>query len=195
MLKKSAVFFGLIVLLFLCACEAKRSNSTKAASLNSSESDTNVQQTHPSADQADVSSVDAVVRAIYEAISFREGDAPDISRFRSLFNPNAQFIRITQDSVDTMDIESFTASFRERVETGVLKSFYEAEISRKTHAFGSIAQIFSTYYKRMNTEDPEGFIRGINSLQLYYDGQRWWISSILWEDERGDNLIPQEYLH
>ncbi|NIM91469.1 MAG: hypothetical protein GTO17_11035 [Candidatus Aminicenantes bacterium] len=134
------------------------------------------------------------MRAIYEAISFREGEEPDMDRFRSLFNPNARFIRITQDGVDKMDVESFTASFRERVETGALKSFFEAELSRKTHAYGSIAQVFSTYHKRMNTEDPEGLIRGINSLQLYNDGQRWWIISILWEDERGDNLIPQEYL-
>lgn len=195
LLRISVIFFVLIVCIFLFACEAKRNNSTRAASLNSSESDTNIQQTHPSADQADVSSVDAAVRAIYKAISFNEGEGPDMSRFRSLFNPNAPFIRITQDSVDTMDIESFAASFRERVETGALKSFYEAEISRKTSAFGSIAQVFSTYHKRLNTEDPEGLIRGINSIQLYNDGQRWWIISILWEDERSDNLIPQEYLH
>ena len=194
MLKKSTVFLGLIVCLLLFACEAKRNNSTPAASLSSSESDPNVQQIHPLADQADVSSVEAVVRAIYEAISFREGEEPSMSRFRSLFNSNAQFIRISQDGVDTMDVESFTASFRERVKTGALKSFYEAELSRQTLAFGSIAQIFSTYHKRMNTEDPAGLIRGINSLQLYYDGQRWWIISILWEDERGGNLIPPEYL-
>jgi hypothetical protein len=188
------IFFILIAFIFLFVCEAKRNNSTQVVSLNSSEIDTDAQQTQPSPDQADVSSMDAIVRAIYEAISFREGKEPDISRFRSLFNPNAQFIRITRDGVDTMNVESFTASFRERVETGALKSFYEAEISRKTSAFGSIAQIFSTYHKRMNTEDPEGLIRGINSLQLYNDEQRWWIISILWEDERADNLIPQEYL-
>lgn len=194
MLKKDTVFFGLIVCLFLFAGGAKRDNSIQAASLNSSETDPNVQMIHPSADQADVSSIEAAVRAIYEAISFREGEVPDMNRFRSLFNPNAQFIRITQDGADTMNVESFTASFRERVKTGALKSFYEAELSRKTLAFGSIAQIFSTYHKRMNTEDPEGLTRGINSIQLYNDGQRWWIISILWEDERGDNLIPSEYL-
>lgn len=194
LLKKSTVFFGVIVCLLLFSCEAKRNNSTQAASLDSSEIDTDVQQITPSADQADVSSIEAVVRTIYEAISFGEGERPDMNRFQSLFNPNAQFIRISQDGVDTMDVERFTASFRERVKTGALKSFYEAEISRKIHAFGSMAQVFSTYHKSMNTEDPEEFVRGINSLQLYYDGQRWWIISILWEDERDDILIPQEYL-
>ena len=194
LLKKSTVFFGVIACLLLFACEAKRNNSTQAASLDSSEIDTDVQQITPSADQADVSSIDAVVRTIYEAISFREGKEPDMNRFQSLFNPNAQFIRISSDGVNTMNVESFTASFRERIVTGALKSFYEAELSRKIHAFGSIAQVFSTYHKRLNTENPEGLIRGINSIQLYNDGQRWWIISILWEDERDDNLIPPEYL-
>jgi hypothetical protein len=194
LLRKSTVFFGLVVCILVFSCETNKNNYPNAASLNSSESDPNIQQAHPLADQADVSSKDAIVRAIYEAISFREGEAPDINRLRSLFNPKAQFIRITQDGVDTMDVESFTASFKERVETGALKSFYEEEIFRKTNAFGSIAQIFSIYHKRLNTEESEGLRRGINSIQLYYDGQRWWISSILWEDERNDNLIPQEYL-
>jgi len=194
LLRKSTVFFGLIVSILVFSCETKKNNYTNAALLNLSESNSNIQQAHPLADQADVSSIEAIVRAIYEAISFREGEAPDINRLRSLFTPDAQFIRITQDGVDTMDVESFTASFKERVETSALKSFYEDEISRKTNAFGSIAQIFSTYHKRLNTEEPEGLRRGINSIQLYYDGQRWWISSILWEDERNDNLIPQEYL-
>jgi len=194
LLRKSVIFLVLMASVLLFACEAKRNNPTQAASLNSVEIDPHSPQTHPSANPADVSSKDAIVGAIYEAISFREGEHPDMSRLRSLFNPHAQFIRITQDGVDTMDLESFTASFRERVKTGALKSFYEAELSRQTLAFGSIAQIFSTYHKRMNTEDPESLIRGINSLQLYYDGQRWWISSILWEDERHDNLIPPEYL-
>ncbi len=47
----------------------------------------------------------------------------------------------------------------------------------------------------MNTEDPEASIRGINSIQLFNDGERWWISCIMWEDERPDNPIPDEYLH
>jgi hypothetical protein len=194
LLKKNAIFFGLIICILLFACESKRNSYTNNASLNSSEIDSKIQQDYPLADQADVSSIDAVVRAIYEAITFREGEEPDMSRLQSLFNPDAQLIRITQDGVDTMTVESFIASFKERVKTGALKSFYEAEISRRTNAFGSIAQVFSTYNKGMNTAEPEGLRRGINSLQLYYDGHRWWISSLLWEDERSDSLIPQEYL-
>lgn len=147
-----------------------------------------------SSHQVNVTSVDGIVKAIYGTITFPEGELPKMDRFRSLFTPNAQFIRLEPEGARIMDAESFISSFLERVRTGVLKSFYEGEIFRKTNAYGRIAQVFSTYEKGMNTEDPKSFIRGINSIQLFYDGQRWWISSIVWEDEQSDNPIPDEYL-
>jgi hypothetical protein len=36
--------------------------------------------------------------------------------------------------------------------------------------------------------------RGINSIELFWDGKRWWIASAVWDDERPDNPIPREYL-
>jgi len=177
--RKACLFLALI----FCAASSVTSGNGLGASLSSL-----------SSHQADVASVDGIVKAIYEAITFPEGELPKMDRFRSLFTPNAQFIRLDPEGARIMDAESFISSFLERVRTGVLKSFYEREIFRKTNAYGRITQVFSTYEKGMNTEDPKSFIRGINSIQLYYDGQRWWISSIVWEDERSDNPIPDEYL-
>jgi hypothetical protein len=142
----------------------------------------------------DVSSIDGLIDALYESITFPVGEKPDLERFKSLFIPNAPFIRITRDGPNTMDLESFVASFSERISSGALRSFYEAEISRKTHLFGGIAHIFSTYEKGMNTTDPQSLGRGINSIQLFRDGKRWWACSITWEDERDDNPIPEQYL-
>ncbi|MGB3862949.1 MAG: hypothetical protein WBE11_15065 [Candidatus Aminicenantaceae bacterium] len=143
---------------------------------------------------ADGVSIDALVNALYESITFPEGEEPNLERFRSLFIPNAPFIRITPDGPITMDLDSFVSSFSERVSSGALKSFYEAEISRKIHSFGGIAHVFSTYKKGMNTTDPRFLGRGINSIQLFHDGKRWWACGITWEDERNDNPIPDQYL-
>jgi hypothetical protein len=35
-------------------------------------------------------------------------------------------------------------------------------------------------------------MRSVNSIQLYWDGTRWWIASATWDDERPDNPIPAE---
>jgi len=146
-------------------------------------------------DQSDVSSIDAIIKTVYESITFREGEEPDLDRFRSLFITNALFTRITPDGVNKMDLDGFISSFSNRINTGAMKSFSETEISRKTHSYGSIAQVWSTYKKGINTEDPVSSGRGINSIQLFNDGKRWWISSILWQDETSDNPIPEKYLH
>ncbi len=142
----------------------------------------------------DVSSIDGLLDALYESITFSPGEEPDLQRFQSLFIPNAPFIRIMPEGPNIMDLESFVSSFKERVKSNELKSFYEAEIARKIQSFHSIAQVFSTYKKGMNTDDPGSLGRGINSILLFHDGKRWWASSITWEDERDDNKIPAEYL-
>ena len=169
-------------------------SENETASLASSENGESIGQSSMQADQTDVSSIDNIVKAIYEAITFSESEKPDMDRLRDLFIPQAVFICVTPDQVIEMDLASFILTFSERIRTGALKSFYEAEISRKTHHYGSIAQVWSTYKKGINTDDPESFGRGINSIQLYNDGIRWWISSILWEDETSDNPIPEKHL-
>lgn len=71
--------------------------------------------------------------------------------------------------------------------------FDEREIHRVTQRFGNIAHVFSTYETRAK---PGGPIlgRGINSIELFWDGKRWWIASAIWDDERPGNPIPKEYL-
>lgn len=71
--------------------------------------------------------------------------------------------------------------------------FFEVEIHRVTEEFGNIAHLFSTYESRHKADDPEPFVRGINSFQLYHDGERWLILNIFWTDER-TAPIPPRYL-
>jgi hypothetical protein len=142
----------------------------------------------------DTSSLDAVLKALYESITFAEEKMPDLSRFRNLFAAEALCIRINKDeSVDQMTLDSFILSFRERIKSGALKSFHESEIARKTQRFGQMAHVFSTYQKGLNVSDPTKMIRGINSIQLFYAGGRWWIGSLMWMDERPEMPISTEY--
>ncbi|MBO6793924.1 MAG: hypothetical protein JJ895_08440 [Balneolaceae bacterium] len=52
--------------------------------------------------------------------------------------------------------------------------FFESEIGQQVEQFGNIAHVFSTYDSR-RTAEGEVFMRGINSIQLFNDGNRWWI--------------------
>ena len=142
----------------------------------------------------DVSSPDAIINALYDAISGPAGKR-NWYRIRSLYLDGARLIPIGKRvhkegelrvmSIDEW-IEDVTDYFAET-------DFYEKEVVRKTHRFGNILQAFSTYEAR---EDAEGdpVARGINSIQLLQHESRWWIVTVFWDNESEDNPIPEEFL-
>jgi hypothetical protein len=70
--------------------------------------------------------------------------------------------------------------------------FFESPIVSRVQAFGNVAQVFCSYESR-GAAGEAPFARGINSIQLANDGKRWWIVSILWDEERPDNPLPKEF--
>jgi hypothetical protein len=148
-------------------------------------------------DPADVASIDAIIRAAYDVISGPSGEKRDWDRERSLFYPGARLIPTAKPGANDglapqmLDVEGFIA----RVEQYVTENgFFEKEIARHTEQFGHIAHVWSTYESRHNADDPKPFMRGINSIQLFYDGSRWWIVSIYWQPESARDPIPEKYL-
>jgi hypothetical protein len=45
-----------------------------------------------------------------------------------------------------------------------------------------------------NANDRKPFMRGINSIQLFYDGSRWWIVSNLLPTRKPEHPVPENYL-
>jgi hypothetical protein len=155
----------------------------------------------PAANPADVASIDAIITAAYDVISGPAGQQRDWNRERSLFFPDARLIP-TRKSTDelqsesglspqAMNVEGFIARTRDYLEKD---GFFEKEIARRTEQFGHIAHVWSTYESRHQLDDPHPFMRGINSIQLFYDGSRWWIVTIYWQHESADDSIPGRYL-
>ena len=71
--------------------------------------------------------------------------------------------------------------------------FFEHELSRKTDSYGAMTHIYTTYESR-ETKDGKPIDRGINSMEFFYDGERWWCVEIYWDAERPGNPIPEKYL-
>ena len=85
--------------------------------------------------------------------------------------------------------EYFKTSGTQLYENG----FHEVEINREAHTFGNVTQVFSTYESFKSKSDTKPLMRGINSIQLMNDGERWWIINIYWMQESKENPIPEEY--
>lgn len=149
----------------------------------------------PPAAPADVASVDAIIKAVYDVISGPAGQKRDWDRFRSLFVPGARLIPAVrrQDSTRAVVLtpEDYIARSGPQLEE---RGFFERELHRVTEAYGDIVHAFSTYDSKRTSADPAPFARGINSFQLMKDGNRWWIVTIYWFSERPDAPIPEKYL-
>jgi hypothetical protein len=146
---------------------------------------------------ADVASIDAIITAAYDGISGPAGKKRDWDRERSLYYPGARLIPTAKPGENDglapkiLDVNGFIA----RVEPYFAEhGFYEKEIARRTEQFGQIAHVWSTYESRHDPEDAKPFMRGINSIQLFHDGSRWWIVTIYWQQENAAHPIPEKYL-
>ena len=151
----------------------------------------------PAASAADVSSPDAILKTLYDVISGPAGAKRDWVRFRSIFALNARLMparALPNGKADLIvwSADDYANAAGPRLEA---QGFYEREISRKTEAYGNILHAFSTYESRRSADPNEKpFARGINSIQLMKDGDRWWVVSIFWDSERPGNELPTKYL-
>jgi hypothetical protein len=149
----------------------------------------------PKASPADVSSVGAILDALYDVISGPAGQPRDWNRFLSLFVPDARLIPVRHSTeANGADIAVYSPEqYQERATPLLEKGFFESGIHNTTESFGNIVQVFSTYESR-HTRDGEPFQRGINSIQLLKDGNRYWVVTIFWDQESPTNPIPTKYL-
>ncbi|UCD76017.1 MAG: hypothetical protein JSV91_03660 [Phycisphaerales bacterium] len=148
------------------------------------------------ADPADVASIEAIVTAYYDVISGDAGQTRNWDRFRSLFAKDARFITVKSMGAKASPVslapEQYVELNRKYFERG---GYHEREIHQRVDSYGKVAHVFSTYESRRKGDAPDPYSRGINSIQLISNGQRWWIASIMWDYERGDeNPIPEDYL-
>lgn len=149
----------------------------------------------PEARPADVASVDAIVAALYDAISGPAGQPRDWDRLRSLFLPTARMIPV-QRAADgrvawrPLSVEDYIESSGAAIEE---MGFRERQIASRVERFGDVAHVFSSYEgHREGVEEP--IARGVNSIQLIFDGARWWVASLTWAPERSDLPLPPRYV-
>ncbi|MGH7460854.1 MAG: nuclear transport factor 2 family protein [Longimicrobiales bacterium] len=140
----------------------------------------------------DVRSLDAIITAFYDVISHGPNQAIDWARDSTLYLADLRFKIIGgpagSERVQLVDHASYARS-----NADVTQGFFEREIHRVTQRFGPMVQVFSTYEWRRTVDGPVSG-RGINSIELFFDGTRWWISSAMWASETPQRLIPAEYL-
>lgn len=141
----------------------------------------------------DVSTIDGIIKAFYEVVSGAPGQPRQWARDRTLYTADVRFVGMSEENGKVRaDIMSHAKYVNGSNDFFVNSGFTEREINRVTRKFGNLAQVFSTY--EFSTADKKTSGRGINSIELFWDGARWWISAVAWDEERAGNPIPKEFL-
>ncbi|MFW6084930.1 MAG: hypothetical protein ACODAA_06940 [Gemmatimonadota bacterium] len=160
---------------------------------------------------ADVASIDAIVAALYDAVSFKPGASPDWKRFEALFHPDGRLVPPRTPGVEVEDrgeaadterllpaldvVEFAENSSRFIEESGIrARGFHEREVGRRVERFGAVAHVMSAYESRFADGDADPIARGVNTIQLLHDRGRWWILGVVWATEDEDHPIPEDYL-
>ena len=146
--------------------------------------------------KADVASVDGIMKALYACTVGPPGEPRDWDRLRNLCHSRMQFMAIRDDGgggsvVFALTVEDYIQHNKTYFENG---GFFEREIARRTESFGNLTQVWSTFESRLGSEAADPYTRGIYSVQLLKDGDRWWILSCAWDMETPDNPLPDKYL-
>ena len=156
--------------------------------------DTRAQDARP----ADVATPEAIVRASYEALIRKPGESFDWDRFRTLHLPEARMIPNREQrggQFSVLTVEAFIAWVDSVTTVGGPgdKGFAEEGVHNLIEEYGDVAHVFSTYQKRYWDEDRI-IGRGINAIQLVRKDGRWWIVSVVWDEDYAAGAIPDEYL-
>jgi hypothetical protein len=152
----------------------------------------------PPAKPEDVASVDAIVKAFFASTAGAAGQPRNWDRFRSLFVGEARMIVVRhathgQEGLDliTLPVDGFIEANKNYFEKG---GFFEKEVARRSETFGNMAQVWSTYESRRNEKDKDPYVRGVYSMQLAFNGERWFLINVMWDTEQEGVKLPDKYL-
>lgn len=138
----------------------------------------------------DVSTANSIVAALYDVISGESGEVRDWERFKYLFGKDALLIPTNKSTTGvfgyrTMTPDEYINMFSARIKSG----FFEKELKHEMVSFGTIAHVFSTYETRETKNGPITN-RGINSIQLFFDQNRYYIVNVFWCAESMGFILP-----
>ena len=138
----------------------------------------------------DVLSIDAIITAYYDVVSGSSEDPWQYERDRYIHSKNAVITRLDENGKavsHTLEAEYIPLALAPK------ENFYEKELKRTVAHFGNLAQVWSAFEIRT---DPSTATtkRGLNSIQLHYEGNRWFIDSWTCEMETSKSSFLGDFL-
>ncbi|MFT4755061.1 MAG: hypothetical protein ACI9GM_000707 [Salibacteraceae bacterium] len=135
--------------------------------------------------------IDGIVNEGLAIVTGERGKQRDWEAFRMLFDVDAKISVVNHDSLGNAILRVYSLSQFVRLGMRFYETdgFIEYEISSRVEEYNGMASVFQGYYaKELGFEE-----KGVNMYQLFHDGQRWWITSLVWTNDRNGIMLPKKY--
>lgn len=122
-----------------------------------------------------------------------KGKVRNWEAFRNLFLPTATFTVLYHDEAFPTPSETVTLDqFIELMHYAYYdKGYIEYELGKVVNEYNGIANVFQSVYQK-DSGGVEG--RAINSYQLLYFNDRWWVANLVWTTDSNGIEVPEKYL-
>lgn len=140
----------------------------------------------------ELKAIDQTIEKVFEAISFRKGERPNMYKLIPLFIKEGILINYNEEQPLILKVKDFVDHFEQQVKEGIISELEDKEVRSETKIFGKIAHRFSYYEARFNPSDPTPFAVGVNSIQLIKVNGRWKVTSMAWNDDKGIGFFNME---
>ena len=136
----------------------------------------------------------SLVELLYNMASFPPGPEPDWDMFRDVFLDNAVIVFAPSPSqpMRPLSVDGFIADWEAFWRDSELedKGFYESIGEMSVTEFGGLAHAWVVFLPQVGPDPPARQIRGLDSIELAFDGTRWWIAAITTDWEIPGRTIP-----
>src|SRR5579872_3956989 len=123
----------------------------------------------------DVGTLDGIIKAYYDVVTVKKGEKVSYERDSLL---HIAGVRVGSagiaDGHPTLHYTTLKEYHRQADAYMEKNGYYEHEISRKVETIRNIYHVWSSYESKY-TADGKVVAQGVNSIELYFDGKRFWI--------------------
>ena len=146
--------------------------------------------------ERDTTAIEGMLDELYRAFCFDAGGEADWEAMRELFADGASFVAPIAPGQTPRAVQAheFISDFRSSIKNSPLaqSGFHERITKKRIDYFGTVAHVYVTFEGFVPGEDSVR-TRGVDSVQLVRDGQRWLLASFTTQYEGPLDALPLRF--
>ena len=142
----------------------------------------------------DIKSIDGITNLMLDILSGPQGEKRDWELYKSLFSEGATMHIVNPNApigkqMKTIPIDEFVEKYSAAYSRD---GFFEEATGLVVNEFNGVANAFQSFYCKNLIGTYEN--RGVNTYQLIFADDRWWITNIAFANETEESKVPKKYL-